>query len=181
MLLYFRFLWAAFTGLLFKGRIPPHGPASRNFLILPFLDAETVVSLNGVRYLGFCEITQMECNLRSGLVWAGIKKGFWCVTAANTIYYRRPIRSFSWIRVTSELIGWEGSFAIWENTFYNKKKELCALSYTRVTVRGKKGAINISEVHKQMGVEPYYRQIRPDIAKLFEDFQNTFKAGPSSI
>jgi hypothetical protein len=175
MALSFRMIWALFISL-FRAKIPSHGPLTRVFTVLPFLDCETGVTLNAARYFVLADIVQNECNLRSGFIGSGIRNGMWAVALGNTIYHRRAIKRFSRVRVTVELIGWDNKFFVWQNTFQNYRLETCAVSFTKVAVRSKQGVVSVEECFRMMGVEAYVRPLRRDVDELFLRLEEVAKA-----
>lgn len=173
MALSIRFIWALFSGY-FKPKVPPHGPVTRSFVVLPFVDCETGVTLNAAKYFALADIVQNECNLRSGFIFSGIKNGLWAIAVGNSILYRKPFKRFSRVFVSVELIGWDDKFYVWQSTFRNSRGDTHAVCFTKVSVRSKNGLISVEECFRMMGVEPYLRPLRNDIRQLFESSE---KAG----
>jgi len=170
-----RFIWAQLCAVLGR-KVPIHGPVTRRFIVWPFVDAETGVSLNASRYLYFADLVQLECNTRSGFTWGGFKHGLWAITLSNSIFYRKPIRAFSRVAVTVELIGWDDRFWVWQNTFKNSAGEICAVSFAKVAGLSKKGLAPTARGFEVMGKEPIARELRTDLNELFRNLEETAKA-----
>jgi acyl-CoA thioesterase FadM len=169
-----RFVWAQLCAILGR-KVPIQGPVTRRFLVLPFIDCETGVSLNASRYLYFSDLVSLECNTRSGFTWAGLKRGMWAITLSNTIFYRRPIRAFSRIAVTSELIGWDERFWVWQNTYRNSRGQLCAVGFAKVAGMSKKGLEPTSRGFQVVQQPAFARVLKTDIAALFSRLEEVAK------
>ncbi len=99
--------------------------------------------LNYSRYLTFMEASRADIMGRAGLFFWFLREG--CVAVAGSVYisYKRPLKRFQKVEVTSQLIYWDKKWFYFEHRFFRNGK-LTAHALVKVIVVNKKSFIDPS-------------------------------------
>lgn len=120
------------------------------FWVIPFVDTD-LTRLFTQTYNQYMGLARWNLVFNSEFRTGALKRGWVPVTAKETISYKRSIKAFDRIVLTTRLIHWN------ERRFYHEhiftvKGEVRAVCYIEGLVRGPKGHLKPTEVFKALGV-----------------------------
>lgn len=122
-----------------------------SFLALPFIDTDVsrLFTQTYATYMGLC---RWHFVFHSEFRNLALKKAWVPVTASETMEYKRSIKAFSRVQVTTKLLCWNEKRFYLEQTF-SVKGNVHARAYLEGLIRGPKGHLKPPEVFKELGVE----------------------------
>jgi acyl-CoA thioesterase FadM len=103
--LLFRLLWLA----LVVGRrapVPALGPCRTPFRVMP-TDLDVLLHVNNGVYLSLMDLARVDLMRRAGLLRHLRANGWYPVVAAETIQFRRSLRSFERFDIVSRVLTWD--------------------------------------------------------------------------
>ncbi len=146
MNLYLRLFW-----VLLKGRLGRYGsainvvdPATIKLRVLPN-DLDLNKHLNNGRYATMMDIGRLSLMQRCGVLRQARENGWYAVVSACNIQFKRPIKLFQEIELTTRLVCWNERCFVLKQVFYCNGKE-CATGWVKGQLRSGKRAVPINEV-----------------------------------
>jgi hypothetical protein len=128
------------------------------FIVWPWL-TEFWKTLSATEYMAFTDAARWELGARTNIIPLLRKHKAWVIVGGQKIIHRRPISLFSKVTVNMKFDGWDDKWLYVTQQFVSKDK-LCAICFTKVSVRNKKGLISLIEL---LGKGPSC-----EVAKLFD-------------
>ena len=121
------------------------------FWAVPLLDTD-VKLLFTQTYNQYMGLARWNLVFNSEFRTGALKRGWVPVTTRETISYKRSIKAFDRVKLTTRLIHWN------ERRFYHEhiftvKGEVRAICYLEGMLRGPKGHLKPEEAFQQLGVE----------------------------
>ena len=99
-----------------RGSVPPLGPCSTPFRVLP-TDLDLLLHVNNGIYLSLMDLGRVDLMRRSGLL-AGLRsRGWYPVVVAETIQFRRPLTLFQRFAIETSVLGWDEKAFLLEQRF----------------------------------------------------------------
>jgi acyl-CoA thioesterase FadM len=106
MNLFLRLIWVVWTWR-WRGRIGMLEGSRVSFRVMP-QDLDALLHVNNGRFLSILDLGRVDTMLRSGLAAKLRKRGWYPVTAAATIQFRRSLTLFQKFDVETQVLGWDG-------------------------------------------------------------------------
>ncbi len=124
---------------------------SLNFWVIPLLDTD-VTRLFTQTYSQYMGLARWNLVFNSEFRTSALKKGWAPVTVRETIQYKRSIKAFEKVKLTTRLLFWN------ERRFYHEhiftvKGEVRAICYLEGMLRGPKGHLKPNDAFKELGVD----------------------------
>ena len=122
-----------------------------HFWAIPFIDTDIsrLFTQTYAAYMGLC---RWQFVFQSEFRKVALKKAWVPVTTSETIVYKRSIKAFSRVQVTTRLVCWDEKRFYLEQTF-SVKGDLYSKTLLEGLIRGPKGHLNPPEVFKELGVQ----------------------------
>jgi acyl-CoA thioesterase FadM len=90
----------------FRPRLGLYDASHLAFRVMP-PDLDYNVHMNNARYLALMDVGRVDLILRTGM-WRTMWQNHWqAVIAGSIVRYRRPLKPFQRMQMTSRLIGWD--------------------------------------------------------------------------
>lgn len=121
-----------------------------NFWAVPLLDTD-VKLLFTQTYNQYMGLARWNLVFNSEFRTGALKRGWVPVTTRETISYKRSVKAFDTVKITTRLIHWN------ERRFYHEhiftvKDEVRAICYLEGMLRGPKGHLKPEDAFKELGV-----------------------------
>ena len=98
-----------FLAARFRGPLALFGGSRLGFRVLPG-DLDFNIHMNNARYLAVMDIGRIDLILRTGM-WRLMWRHRWqAVLGGSLVRYRRPLRPFQRMELSSRLIGWDAKW-----------------------------------------------------------------------
>jgi acyl-CoA thioesterase FadM len=140
-------LWRSWRG----PRVEPDAKITTKLTILPN-DLDWNRHLNNGRYLTLMDIGRYDLVIRCGMGPLMRREKWWPVIASATIRFRRELKAFQKVDLTTQIIYWDDKWFYFEHTLVHDGSV-----YARAMVKGlfksKTGNVPLVDVMKAMGVE----------------------------
>ncbi len=125
-------------------------PLTLKFWVVPLLDTDLTLLFTHT-YNHYMALARWNLVFNSEFRTGALKKGWAPVTTKETIKYKRSIRAFETVTMTTKLLFWN------ERRFYHKhtftvKGEVRAICFVEGMLRGPKGHLKPSEAFEKLGV-----------------------------
>ncbi len=144
-----RFVWVILKSLLSKKRT-----LSEDFVLhfwaVPLLDTD-VSLLFTQTYAQWMGLARWNLLFNSEFRHFALKKGWLPVTTKETMKYKRSVKAFNRVKLTTRLLHWNDHRFYFEHIFTVKGK-VKAITYVEGLVRGPKGHLRPKEAFAEMGV-----------------------------
>lgn len=127
-----------------KPRVAPTDEIFVHFFVWPWL-TEFWVNLQASEFTLMTDSGRWELAMRSGLMGKLLQRKAWVVVGGQKILYRRSIPIFSRVKISVQVIGWEGDWFYIAHRF-TVRDRLCALSFVRLAARTRRGVIPFREL-----------------------------------
>lgn len=128
-----------FLAVLFRPALDLFGQSTLRFRVMPD-DLDINVHMNNARYLALMDLGRYDLILRSGM-WRAMWQHKWqAVLGASLVRYRRPLKPFQRINLTTRLICWDEKFLYIEHRIAAGEVLSC-LVMVRAAFVGKTGVI----------------------------------------
>ncbi len=99
-------LLGVFIAALFRPRLGWLGESRLRFRVMPH-DLDINIHMNNARYMALMDLGRLDLILRSGL-WRPLLRQRWqAVLGAAVVRFRRPLRPFQALALTSRVLGWD--------------------------------------------------------------------------
>jgi len=121
------------------------------FWAVPFLDTDIKLLFTHT-YAQYMALGRWNLLFNSEFRAAALKRGWAPVTAKETITYKRSIKAFSRVKLTTRIVHWNDRRFYVEQMFY-VKDQIRAISYVEGLIKGPKGHLKPNEAFKSMGVK----------------------------
>ncbi len=118
--------------------------------IMPW-DLDMFLELNNGRALTLFDIGRMGLAMRIGLIDAIRKNGWQLTMGGSFVRYRRRVRNFEKVRVTSRAICNDGKFTYIEQAMWKMDGECAHHALYRAVVTDKNGSVHTDKVLAAMG------------------------------
>ncbi len=157
MNLWLRLLWLLATAR-FRGPLaPPFAVSELPFRVMPH-DLDTSLHMNNGRYWTLMDLGRTDLMLRMGL-WRLVLKNRWTpVVSAGTIRFRRELRLWRAITLTSRILCWAETWAVIEHRIVSRTADgnelVNAVALVRVGLydRKAKAFVPIRRMMDEMGI-----------------------------
>lgn len=116
-------------------------------------DLDIFWELNNGRTLTLYDLGRLPLARRVGLAAALERRGWGMAVAGSTIRYRRRIRAFDRIRMTSRGVGWDQRFLYTEQAMWKTNGECAGHVLIRSAITGPNGIVPPAEALAEMGYE----------------------------
>jgi acyl-CoA thioesterase FadM len=113
-------------------------------------DLDPWIELNNGRTLTLYDLGRIPLAMRMGLAQVVKEQGWGLTVAGNTVRYRRRIRAFDRLEMTSRCIGWDGRFIYLEQSLW-KGAECCSQQVIRNAVTSAAGIVAPERVLAALG------------------------------
>lgn len=143
MLLLFR-VAAILLKNFFRRRIEMGSESILHLRVWP-TDMDLNFHLNDGRYVSLTGLGRIDLMLRTGLLRAAMKRGWYPVVGGVVIRYRREIKSLETFTLHSRIAGWDERWFYFEHRF-DKDGNVAALAYARGVMRTREGAVPSADV-----------------------------------
>ena len=146
----FRLMWALWRSSR-AARVEPDTKIVTPLRIFPN-DLDLNNHLNNGRYLTLMDIGRYDLVVRCGMTKLMRSKGWYPVIAAATIRFRRELKAFQKLELTTQIIYWDDKWFYFEHTLVHEGSV-----YARAMLKGifkSKQGMNVPlvEIMKEMGV-----------------------------
>lgn len=154
MNLYFRFLWMILVRFFNRKAQNPMSPCVSVFRV-NVLDMDLNVHMNNGRYLSVMDLGRIDLMIRAGHFWRLFIKGYYPVTVAESIRFRRSLFILERFEVVTQIDAWDLRDIFMSQKFF-RRGELVAEGYVqaRFRRRGQKASISTSQLFALVGL-PY--------------------------
>jgi acyl-CoA thioesterase FadM len=148
----FRLLWLMlFRGPGRRGTVPPLGPCSTPFRVLP-TDLDLLMHVNNGIYLSLMDLGRVDLMRRSGIL-AGLRsRGWYPVVVAETIQFRRPLTLFQRFAIETSVLGWDDRAFLLEQRFVRDGEQVAAALVRARFLAKAGGSVNPADVLALGGV-----------------------------
>ncbi len=126
----------------FKGGVTLNEEIETHYIVWPWL-TEFFRTLQASEFTQMTDSARWEFAVRAGLVSKLWKLRSYAVVASQKTIYRRSIPLMSRVRITVKMEGAEKNWVYIKHKFYTGK-ELCAISWVKLSVKNHKGSIDTS-------------------------------------
>jgi len=137
--------------VLLKGRLGRYGrglaiidPATIKIRVLPS-DLDLNRHLNNGRYATMMDIGRLSLMQRCGVLRQAREKGWHAVVSACNLQFKRPIKLFQEIELTTKLVCWNDRCFVLKQVFHCDGKK-CAVGWVKGQLRRGNRAVPIEEV-----------------------------------
>jgi acyl-CoA thioesterase FadM len=120
-----------------------------SFVAIPFVDTD-VTRLFTHAYSAYMALARWHYVFHSEFRNGALRHGWAPVTTAEMIDYKRSIKAFERVKVTSRLIGWNENRFFLEHTF-TVRGETRAVCFVEGSLRGPKSVLKPAEAFAAMG------------------------------
>lgn len=135
----------------------------RTPLRLHVSDIDVYGHLNNGRYLTLMDMGRWELSLRTGLFRAAVRDGWRPVAAAATVRFRRELKAFDRVELTTAIRGWD------ERAFYvehrlEKAGQVHAVGFVQLVSKRGRETVPPARLFAQRGVEGPSPTLEPSLA-----------------
>ncbi len=134
--------------------------------------------LNYSKYLTFMEASRADIMKRAGLLYQFLREGWVAVAGSVYISYKRPLKRFQKVEVTSQLIYWDKKWIYFEHRFLRNGK-LTAHALVKVIVVNKKSFINPSIIFNSRNFQVLPIE-KPQSVKKLEEYERLMSGRKTS-
>lgn len=92
------------------------------------------------RYVGYTEVARTELMIRAGFLGVMLRKKWTPVVASELVRFKKPVRRFQVLRLSTRVLGWDERYIYFEHVFH-RGAELAALVIATGTIRSKDGVV----------------------------------------
>jgi len=124
---------------------------SLSFWAIPLLDTD-VSRLFTQTYNKYMGLSRWNLVFNSEFRTGAFKRGWVPVTTRETISYKRSIKAFETVKLTTRLLFWDDRRFYHEHIF-TVKGEVRAICYLEGMLRGPKGHLKPTDAFKELGVD----------------------------
>lgn len=121
------------------------------FWAVPFLDTD-VKLLFTQTYNQYMGLARWNLVFNSEFRTGALKRGWVPVTTRETISYKRSVKAFDRVKLTTRLLFWDDR-RFYHQHIFSVKGEVKAICYLEGMLRGPKGHLKPAEAFKALGVE----------------------------
>ncbi len=159
--------WLRFAKVLLRGVFKRHRLGLGDASVLQFRvwpgDLDFNLHLNDGRTLTLTNFGRNDLVIRLGLFRIARKNGWYPVVASAHVRYRREVRLFQKIRITTRLVGWDEKWFVIHHEIH-RAEDLVTSLLLKTAVRRKAGVVPTEEVAAALGVDPASRPLPADVA-----------------
>ncbi|HEY4996302.1 MAG TPA: thioesterase family protein [Aestuariivirga sp.] len=146
-------LWFRLIRILLSGIFAPHvawdKPTQVHFRVWPS-DLDINLHMTNSRYLALMDLGRTNLLLQSGL-WKFIRREKLApVIAGSLVRFRRPIKLFDRITLTTQVIGWDSKWMFIEHRL-ERRGELACQAIVKGVFVGNAGSVSPSVIAKRLG------------------------------
>jgi len=120
------------------------------FIAIPLIDTDLTMLFTQT-YSLYMGLARWNFLFNSEFRTVALKKAWVPVTTTETIAYKKPVKAFDRVTLTTRLLHWNDRRFYLEHVF-KVKNRVCAITYIEGLVRGPKGHLKPNEVFKELGV-----------------------------
>ena len=130
---------------LFKEHLPIGASASHLTLRVLPNDLDLNLHMNNGRYLSICDLNRIELFIRSGLLWAMMRRRWIPVIAEQTITYKKPLGLFERYEVVLEVTHWDEKYFYMTHTF-SVGDRVVAEGHAKGAIKSRDGVVSPAQV-----------------------------------
>tara|TARA_R110002033_G_scaffold39989_1_gene80108 strand:- start:3323 stop:3709 length:387 start_codon:yes stop_codon:yes gene_type:complete len=117
------------------------------------------------------DLIRFEKMFRSKLYANTVKKGMFAVLGSQKIIYKKPLKRWTFFKITLVLEGWDDKW-VYHKQIFEQNNQICAIGYTKAAFWKNKKAQDMKRILKNCGVTATEMKIPPEIQHVFEtDYQ----------
>lgn len=116
-------------------------------------DLDLWKELNNGRTLTLYDLGRFPLFIRSGMLGAMRRRGWTGAVAGCSVRYRKRVRGFDRITMTSAILGWDARFVYINQTMW-KGQDATSNALYRVAVTDHNGIVATAEIAAEIGVDP---------------------------
>jgi acyl-CoA thioesterase FadM len=125
-------------------------------------DIDLYFHLNNGAYLTMMDIGRYQLALRTGLFSVMWRRKTWPLLGGSIVRYRRDLKVFQRVCLTTRLVGWEGKWFFVEQRF-ERDDVVHAAAVHKVVMRKAGQSLPFAEIAEELGVSPTSPTV-PDLA-----------------
>jgi YbgC/YbaW family acyl-CoA thioester hydrolase len=145
----FRLAWLLLTHRFYP-RVAPTGRARTHFRVW-LTDLDVLMHVNNGVYLSLMDLGRVDLMLRSGMLAAVRKRGWYPVVVAQTIQYRRSLKLLDRFEIETRVLGWDDKAILLAQEFLRPDGDIIATALVRGRFLSSSGTVPMADLIAAVG------------------------------